>query len=253
MITDWTFYLAAVPAVILMGLSKGGFAGIALLSMPLLTLVIPPIQGAAIVLPILMVQDVVSVWAFRKDFDRRNLKILLAGAMIGIFLSALFAVYVSNAFVTLLVGLIAVGFVLVWWFKGRHEAGEAKTPGVASGVFWGAAAGFTSFFANAGAPPFQVYVMPQNLSPQTFAGTATMFFAVINVVKLFAFIALGQVSAGNLATSAVLVPVAVASTLAGVWLVRRVSAESFYRLIYAFTFLVGLKLVWDGLRAFAAF
>lgn len=253
MITDWTFYLAAVPAVILMGLSKGGFAGVALLSMPLLTLVIPPIQGAAIVLPILMVQDVVSVWAFRKDFDRRNLKILLSGAMIGIFLSAVFAVYVSNAFVTLLVGGIAVGFVLVWWFKDRKVEGEPRQPGVAPGVFWGAMAGFTSFFANAGAPPFQVYVMPQKLPPQTFAGTATMFFATINVVKFFAFIAIGQVSAGNLTTSVVLFPVAIASTLAGVWLVRRVSAESFYLLIYGFTFFVGLKLVWDGLRVFAAF
>ena len=250
MITDWTFYLAAVPAVILMGLSKGGFAGVSLLSMPLLTLVIPPIQGAAIVLPILMVQDVVSVWAFRKDFDRRNLGILLAGAMIGIVLSAIFAVKVSNTFVTLLVGTIAVGFVLVWWFKDRKADEPPRTPGVAPGVFWGAMAGFTSFFANAGAPPFQVYVMPQKLAPQTFAGTATMFFATINLVKFFAFIVIGQVSAGNLSTSVVLFPVAIASTLAGVWLVRRVSAKNFYSLIYGLTFAVGLKLVWDGVKGF---
>ena len=250
MITDWTFYLAAVPAVILMGLSKGGFAGVSLLSMPLLTLVIPPIQGAAIVLPILMVQDVVSVWAFRKDFDRRNLGILLAGAMIGIVLSAIFAVKVSNTFVTLLVGTIAVGFVLVWWFKDRKADEPPRTPGVAPGVFWGAMAGFTSFFANAGAPPFQVYVMPQKLPPQTFAGTATMFFATINLVKFFAFIVIGQVSAGNLSTSVVLFPVAIASTLAGVWLVRRVSAKNFYSLIYGLTFAVGLKLVWDGVKGF---
>jgi uncharacterized membrane protein YfcA len=168
--------------------------------------------------------------------------------MIGIFFSAIFALRVSNAFVTLLVGVIAVGFVLVWWFKERKVEGPARAPGVASGVFWGAMAGFTSFFANAGAPPFQVYVMPQKLPPQTFAGTATMFFATINLVKFFAFLAIGQVSTGNLATSAALFPLAVASTLAGVWLVRRVSARNFYTLIYAVTFAVGLKLVTDGLR-----
>ena len=34
MITDPVFYLAAVPAVILYGLSKGGFSGVAILSTP---------------------------------------------------------------------------------------------------------------------------------------------------------------------------------------------------------------------------
>jgi hypothetical protein len=59
----WQFYLAAIPAVILVGLSKGGFSGLSLLSIPLLALVTSPIRAAAIMLPILIVQDIVSVWA----------------------------------------------------------------------------------------------------------------------------------------------------------------------------------------------
>ena len=53
-----------------MGLSKGGFAGLGLLSLPLMALVVSPVQAAAIMLPILIVQDVVTVWAYRRDLER---------------------------------------------------------------------------------------------------------------------------------------------------------------------------------------
>ena len=71
MIAEPSFYAAAIPAVILMGLSKGGFAGLGLLALPLMALVASPVQAAAIMLPILLVQDVVTVWAFRRTWSGR--------------------------------------------------------------------------------------------------------------------------------------------------------------------------------------
>jgi uncharacterized membrane protein YfcA len=44
----------------------------------------------------------------------------------------------------------------------------------------------------------------------------------------------------------VLLPLAIASTWAGVWLVRRVPGQAFYRIIYVLLILVGVKLAWDG-------
>ena len=82
------------------------------------------------------------------------------------------------------------------------SAARPRRPGVPGGVFWGALAGFTSFISHAGAPPFQVYVMPQNLKPRVFAGTATMFFAAVNLLKLPPYFLLGQFSRDNLAASA---------------------------------------------------
>ncbi len=74
-----------------------------------------------------------------------------------------------------------------------------------------------------------------------------IFFAVVNLVKVVPYLFLGQFSPANLATSAVLAPIAPAATLAGVWLVKRIRAESYYRIIYALLFLVSLKLLWDGI------
>src|SRR5690348_17400109 len=105
------FYLAAVAAVILFGLSKGGFSGLSTLGMPLMSLVASPVRAAAIVLPILIVQDWVSVWAFRRDFSLRDLVILIPSAMVGVGLGWLFAARVSDDAVRLVLGITSIGFV----------------------------------------------------------------------------------------------------------------------------------------------
>jgi uncharacterized membrane protein YfcA len=147
------------------------------------------------------------------------------------------------------VGLISVGFVALYWRR-RYAAGPGggTAASTAAGVFWGALAGYTSFVAHAGGPPFQVYVLPRRLSPESYAGTNTLFFAVTNAVKVIPYLALGQFSPENLGTSAVLVPAAIAATFVGVWLVRRIDASRFYTIIYGLSFGVGLKLMWDGVR-----
>ena len=246
MFGDYLFMAAAVPAVILMGLSKGGFSGLSLLSMPLISLVVSPVRAAAILLPILIVQDWVGIWAFRRDFSARNLAILIPASLIGIGAGWLLASHVSESMVRLAVGLISIGFVLYMFWRARAEDPAPTQANVAPGVFWGSLAGFTSFVSHAGAPPFQVYVMPQNLSPLVFAGTGTMFFAAANLLKVPPYLALGQFSRENLMTSASLFPVAILATLAGVWLVRRVAADRFYNIVLVLTFAVGLKLVWDS-------
>jgi uncharacterized membrane protein YfcA len=249
---EWLFLAAAIPAVILFGLAKGGFTTLGMLPMPLLSLAVSPVRGAAIMLPILVVQDWVGVWAFRREFSARNLLILIPGSLIGIFAGWLLAAEVSEAIVRLAVGLISIGFVVFMALRARLGKGDATRASVAPGVFWGSLAGFTSFISHAGAPPFQVYVMPQNLPPLVFAGTGTMFFAATNLLKVPPYFALGQFSRENLLASASLLPVAIAATFAGVWLVRRVPAERFYNIVLVLTLIVGLKLVWDSARELIA-
>ena len=248
MITDPYFYAAAVPAVILLGLAKGGFSGLGALSLPLMALVVSPVQAAAITLPILIVQDVVSVWAYRHTWDCRNIAILVPSAVIGIFLGYYLAAQVSDC------GSEACGRRDLCRLRGpaarrwsadrsRREPAPADVP---RGAFWGIVTGFTSMIAHAGGPPFQIYVMPQRLARDVFVGTGAIVFALVNWLKVLPYIALGQFTPANLATSAALFPVAIASTWAGVLLVRRVPGEKFYTIVYFLLILVGIKLSWDG-------
>jgi len=78
-----------------------------------------------------------------------------------------------------------------------------------------------------------------------------MFFAALNLLKLPPYLLLGQFNRDNLFVSAKLMPIAILSTFAGVWLVRRVSPDRFYALILVLTFLIGLKLTYDAVLALA--
>jgi uncharacterized membrane protein YfcA len=248
MLTDPLFYFVAIPSVILMGLAKGGFAGVGALAMPLLALVISPVQGAAILLPVLIVQDAVGVWAFRRSWDRGILMLMIPTAAVGIVLGYLLAARVSAMAVLAALGAISIIFAAyrLWTSRG----GSVQTSRNASpilGAMLGVTAGFTSQIAHAGQPPFQMWVLPKGLSPAALVGTTAIFFAVINWLKVPAYVALGQFTRENLLAAAVLTPLAIASTLAGVWLVRRISPERFYTTIYWLMIAVGAHLLWKAL------
>jgi uncharacterized protein len=247
-LSDPWFYAAAIPAVILLGLAKGGFAGIGILGVPLLALVISPVQAAAILLPILLVQDVVSVAAFYRSRDDAVLREMLPGAALGIAAGYLLAARVSVTMIELAVGVITLVFAVQRMRGGVNLAGTSQPW---AGAAFGAASGFTSQIAHAGGPPFQMHVVPMGLDRDRFIGTSSIFFAVVNWMKVPAYAALGQFSTANLLAAAVLMPLAIVSTWAGVRLVRRVDAVNFYRIIYALMLLVGSKLVWDGVAGLA--
>ncbi|PVM93266.1 sulfite exporter TauE/SafE family protein [Caulobacter endophyticus] len=250
MIADPFFYAVAIPAVILVGLAKGGFSGIGVVATPLMALAVGPVKAAAILLPLLIVQDVVGVWAYRKTWDKGLLILMTPPAAFGIFLGWALAALVSSAAVELAVGLVSILFAAQrLWAERAVKAAAAIEAGPARpwlGALCGMASGFTSQIAHAGGPPFQIYVLPRRLPRDVFVGTSAIFFAVVNWMKLPAYIALGQFTPQVLATVAVLLPVAIASTWAGVLLVRKVPAEGFYKVIYVLLILVGTKLAWDG-------
>ena len=244
-ITDPLFYLLAIPAIAALGLGKGGFAGVGMISTPLLALTMPPLQAAAILLPILLCQDAISVWVYRREWSAWNLKVLLIGSVFGVGIAWGLAAYVSDATVRIAVGLIGISFVLHAWM-GRIPA-VARRPNTASGVFWGALSGFTSTLAQAGAPPFQIHMLPQKLDKLTLVGTNMMFFAAVNWMKIVPYFALGQFSTTGLATSFALFPLAIACNFLGIYLVRITPEAMFYQLTNGMVLLLGCELTRQGL------
>jgi uncharacterized membrane protein YfcA len=246
--TDPIFWIIAAIAVTLLGIAKGGFTGVGMVATPLMALIVPPLQAVAVMLPILLVQDVISIWAYRKHWDPWNLKVLIPGGLIGVAAASLLAAYVPDSAVRLAVGLIGTAFVLWRWF-GPASGDIGIRPSAASGVFWGALSGFTSTLANAGAPPWQIHMMPQHLPKLIFAGTATMYFAVTNAAKVAPYFVLGQFTVETLMISAVLFPLAILTNFLGIWLVRVTPQETFYRIVYVITLAISLELIRNGLVA----
>lgn len=237
--------MIAVPAVLLTGVSKGGFGGVALLSVPLMSLVISPLQAAGIMLPLLIMMDALSIYAYRKKLSFDNLSVIVPGAVIGIGVGWLMAEYTSEDSVRLIVGIIAVVFTLYMVIFRRGSDGVP--PHRLKGLFWGGCAGYTSYIAHAGSPPLQVYLLPQKMTKEVYASTTVMFFAIVNLIKAPPYILTGQLSYENLMTALVLSPCVPFGVYVGVRLNRVLPEGPFYKVVYAMTFLVGVKLIYDAL------
>lgn len=247
MIADPWFYALAVPAIMIAGISKGGFGGgLVVLAVPLMALVVAPQQAAAVMLPILMAMDVGAVWAYRRTWRRDLILFLLPAAVIGIVLGWASFGLLDASLVRLLLAVIALTFTLNYWFSRGPRTGQPLLPDSLWGGMWAALSGFTSFVAHAGGPPLNVYLLPKGLEKRLFVGTVSVFFAGVNWVKVVPYAMLGQFHSANLTTSLVLLPLAPIGIWLGLWMQKRVSDQVFYKVCYALLFITGLKLGYDG-------
>lgn len=244
--------LLAVLALLIVGISKGGLGGgLGVLGVPLMSLTMPPAQAAAILLPILCVMDLMAMKAFWKGWSLEHLKRLIPAAIIGIVVGALTFRYFRASDVRLLVGLIAVGFALNYWFK-PFQFLAGRKPGVKSGMFWGGIAGFTSFIAHAGGPPVNIYLLPQQLDKTVYQATTVIFFTIVNYVKLIPYAALGQFNPTNLSASILLLPLAALGIWLGYKLHHRMPEKRFFQIAYVLLFITGCKLIYDGVSGLLA-
>lgn len=241
---DPLYISCAILAVTISGLGKGGFAGLGMLSMPIMAQGVNPIEGAAILLPILVVQDAVGVWAFRKTWDKAILCAMLPGMALGVGLGYALATMVDEKVVIGIIGLLSLLFGLyrLWLERGGRVPLPTNSPYWVGSLF-GVGSGFASQIAHAGAPPFQMWVIPRQLPRDVLVGTTAIAFAAMNWMKIPAYTALGQFTRANLQASALLLPIALAATTAGIVLVRKVDAQRFYTLIYLLMVVLGSRLI----------
>jgi uncharacterized membrane protein YfcA len=245
------FYAAATFGILLTGIFKGGFGGgPGGIAVALMSMFVAPADAAGIVLPILCAMDIFGLLAYRNNWSRHHVRVLIPGALLGIVLGALAFGVVPVEWVRLLIGLIAVTFTLNRWFDLAQRLGaKAGKPGPLIGFLSGATSGLTSTMAHAGGPPLLVYLLPQRMEKTVFVGTSVVFFAIVNYLKLIPYGLLGQLSTNNLGLSLLFAPLAPLGIWLGLRLERRIPEKPFYRLSYAILFATGCKLIYDSLTA----
>ncbi|QHE86265.1 sulfite exporter TauE/SafE family protein [Hydrogenophaga sp. BPS33] len=233
-------------AALLVGLSKGGIPAIGMIAVPLLTLVTSPMKAAVLLLPIFVVSDIVGVWLYRHSYSLENLKILIPAGIAGVVVGWLTASHVPDRALAFLLGAVGIGFCLNVWLR-KGSVSPPLAPSGPKGWFWGTLSGFTSFISHAGAPPFQIYLLPQRLPKAVFAGTATIFFAVINAAKIPPYQNLQPYSLESLWSAAALVPAALIGTVLGAYLTRRIADAWFFKLVQVSLFSVSAKVLYDAI------
>jgi uncharacterized protein len=247
LITDPFFYAVAIPAVLLMGISKSGFgSGFGSVAVPLMALAVTVPQAAAIFMPILLVMDVLGMAAFRHSYDKALLKFLIPCALVGVVLGALLFKVLNPHIVSGIVGGMTLLFLAQRLLF--PPTATSRPPPRWVGAILTATSGFTSFIAHSGGPPLNVYMIPLKLKPLVYTATMAFLFFFVNLAKWVPYAWLGLLDWRNLATSLVLLPLAPLGVFIGVRIAKRVNQELFYRFVYAGMFLTGCKLLWDGLH-----
>jgi uncharacterized membrane protein YfcA len=246
---DALFYLVAGIALVILGLSKGGFAGVGMISTPLLALLIGPIAAAGVIFPILIVQDVIAVAMYRRTFNWQILATMIPGAALGVCLAYVLASAVPGWSVEIVLGVVSFAFSLQQ-IKRQLNLQPAQDHARWLGVLSGMGSGFTSMIAHAGTPPFQFYVMPKGLDRDMYVGTSVLFFAATNLMKAPAFLALGQLSVSQLKTTLIFFPLAMASSWVGVRLVRTIDVRKFNFTITLILLCVSVALVSQEIAGF---
>ena len=182
-VADPLFYAVAVPAVLITGLSKSGFAaGFGSLATPLMALTLPAPQAAAIMLPLLMVMDVTGLQQMWRDRDSVLLRQILPWGVLGVGVGALLFGLLSAKAVAGILGALTLGFLAQRLFFPPRRDGHVAKPWV--GRTCAAASGVTSFIAHAGGPPIMAYLLPMKMEPRIMASSMAVYFSVINAVKI---------------------------------------------------------------------
>ena len=240
-------WILAILSVVFVGIAKAGFGGgVGVVATPLMALTIPVADAAAIMLPLLIMCDIFAVAHYRKTFDRRSIKLLIPGAVLGIAVGAAFFGYFALNERVLQIGLgtLAALFVIYQLLRGALlKAIERRHPCAVEGILMGVISGFTSTLAHAGGPPAMIYLWPQKLPREIFVGTTVIFFAIVNQVKLIPYIGLDLLTIGHLGIIVVLAPLSYVGVKIGIFLNSRFTDVWFNRIVYGVLLVTGIQLI----------
>ena len=241
------FWLIAGIAVIFVGIAKAGFGGgVGAISTPLMALLLPVAEAAALLLPLMILADQIAVYKYRGKSDKKTMWLTLPAAIIGIGIGWLvFDLFVSRErLMKIYIGIIALLFVTFQLTRDYifNQLDGVRPPNW-TGALLGTTAGFTSTIAHVGGPPFQIYVIPQKLNRDIYVGTNAWFFWAVNLAKLIPFWFLGLLTVGNLTTTILLIPFVILGVFIGVWLNQKVRQEVFNAIIYGIMIVTGTQLI----------
>ena len=242
---DLLFFICVVPAIIIFGIAKSGLGGsIALISIPLMTVVMPLGQALAVILPILILSDFIAVYRFRKEFDLDTLKLIVPFSAIGIFVGSVTFSYFSEDLLKFIIGLMGFLFSAQYFlFKKNKKIPTKKS--FAKGSICSTFAGFTSFCVHAGGTPTSIYLLPLRMKKEIYVGTRVIFFTFVNLIKFPFYISLSMITHDSLKQSMMLFPLSVIGILVGYQILKYIEENIFYNIIYILILISSSRLLYS--------
>lgn len=251
---DWTTIVVTAAGVFSIGFMKGAFGGgFAIIGIPLLALVMEPLQAGALLAPLLVAMDVFALRYWKPTtWSKQELRLLVPGLVIGVVLGLSILRSLDRHAVEILIAATTLTFAFWWWRGAGAIAQHPRATSAPKALLAGAASGVSTMIAHSGGPPLALYLLPLHLPKQVYAGTTSIFFTIGNVLKLGPWLVVGPITASLSLLTLISLPAAILGVWCGWHFHQRLDQGQLYRLCYVLLVVTAVKLLWDGISGFTA-
>lgn len=179
-ITSW---ILAFLAAFILGISKSGIKGIAIIIVTLMALAFGAKESTGLIVPLLIVGDIFAVIYYNRHaqwkYILRFLPWMILGVLIGVFIGK----DLDEKTFKFGMAFIILGSVLMMYLWDRRKSKSVPTHWSFSGSI-GILAGITTMIGNLAGAFSNIFFLAMRLPKNEFIGTAAWLFLIVNIFKL---------------------------------------------------------------------
>ena len=230
---------------LIIGLGKGGLAGVSILAVPLMASIFPAAYSVGILLPLLICGDILGIYFYRKSVIYSEVFKALPLVIIGVVSGYLLLKYyhITNHGLKQLIGLIVL-FMLVFseWQK-RSNSGTLPKRSRYIMILLAFFGGSTSMIANAAGPVMILYLLYLGINKEEFMAVRSWIFLVINSIKVPFHIELGNITHTSFIMDLYIIPAIIIGFFLGYVILKKLPERKFNLIIKVLAIASCLKLL----------
>lgn len=224
----FTAWIIALTAAFVIGVSKAGIKGIAIINVTLMALAFGAKESTGLVVPLLVAGDLFAVVYYNRHTRWSYIVRFLPWMLLGILVGVLIGNDLPDTAFKITMAIIILGSVIMMYWWDRRKSKAVPTHWLFAG-FIGTIAGITTMIGNLAGAFSNIYFLAMRIPKNEFIGTAAWLFLIINVFKLpFHIWVWGTITPETLMINLKLLPGVVAGIFVGIRLVKIIK-EAFYR------------------------
>ena len=241
---DLIGWIVIALCAVMVGISKTGIPGVAILVVPLMASVLPARSSVGVLLGILILADLFAAGYYRHNAQWRHLSRLLPIAFVGIVAGYFGLRAVSDEQLKPMIGIIVLTMLGFNYWRSKVKSQDAPIPTqwwFAAGL--GFLAGVTTMMANAAGPIMIIYLLAMRLPKIEFVGTSAWFFFVVNWLKVPFSARLELMTMESLKLDLMMLPFIAVGAISGILVLKKIPQRAFNIIVQILAAAAAIKLL----------
>ena len=219
------------------GLSKLGIPA-ALVFSPILAGVYGGKASAGIIIIPVIVSDLIVMYIYRKNVDKKVLIKILPLTILGIIAAVIFGNNISDELFKRSMGIIIFIIGVLTLLK-NFKIDFSKLS-----FLFGFLGGIAAFIGNVSGPMMSIYLLNIEMDREKFLGTRTWFYFIINLIKVTLYVlVLKNIQIETFKLTSIAVPFVFVGVFLGRYFIEKMNQNMFEKFILIISMISGLKLI----------